>query len=139
MFWRKKCHLPTAKMNICIFNIYVYICHNSSQFFSFERNQILKLENYICWSIYNTIFLNSLRVHHKIWVICRQIPAHWILGNILVAFSKFLLIKKIVQHTKVGWKVHRLTKIFSWNVTKWGLFFNSSLCSLHFFYQCFRA
>ena len=24
----------------------------------------------------------------------------------------------------VGWKVHRLTKILSWNVTSWGLFFN---------------
>ena len=30
---------------------------------------------------------------------------------------------------KVGWKVHRLTKILSWNVTKGGLFFNIILSS----------
>ena len=27
-------------------------------------------------------------------------------------------------YTKVDWKVHRLTKILSWNVTKWSLFFD---------------
>ena len=25
--------------------------------------------------------------------------------------------------TSVGWKVHRLTKVIAWNVTRWGLFF----------------
>ena len=32
---------------------------------------------------------------------------------------------------RVGWKVHSLTNILSWNVTKWGLFFNIVL--LHTF------
>ena len=32
----------------------------------------------------------------------------------------------------VDWKVHRLTKILSWNVTKWYLFFNF----FHLFHQC---
>ena len=36
-------------------------------------------------------------------------------------------------YTRVIWKVHCLTKILSWNVTKWGLFFDSSPCSPHTF------
>ena len=40
-------------------------------------------------------------------------------------------LQAIMIYTRVDWKVHRLTKILSWNVTKRGLFFNSHLCSLH--------
>ena len=29
------------------------------------------------------------------------------------------------------YKIHRLTNILSWNVTKWGLFFNSTSCGSH--------
>ena len=32
---------------------------------------------------------------------------------------------------RVSWKVHRLTKIPSWNVTKWGLFFNIVTFTVH--------
>ena len=39
----------------------------------------------------------------------------------------------IYIYTRVTWKVHRLTKILSWNVTEWGLFFNIvHLLSSHF-------
>ena len=31
---------------------------------------------------------------------------------------------KCLLCTNLGWKIHRLTKIISWNVTKWSLFFN---------------
>ena len=36
---------------------------------------------------------------------------------------------------KVCWKVHKLTKILLWNVTKWGLFFNIVSLAI-FFYLC---
>ena len=32
---------------------------------------------------------------------------------------------------RVGWKVYRLTKIFSWNVAKWGFFFNTVHLAVH--------
>ena len=37
----------------------------------------------------------------------------------------------IVMSTKVSWKAHRLTKIASWNVTRWGLFFNIVSLMVH--------
>ena len=37
----------------------------------------------------------------------------------------------ISQHTEVGWKVHQLTKIISWNVTKLCLSFNLVTIAVH--------
>ena len=37
----------------------------------------------------------------------------------------------IYIYIRVGWKVHWLTKILSWNVTKWGLFFNIVFLVFH--------
>ena len=34
-------------------------------------------------------------------------------------------------YIEVSWKVHRLTKIVSWKVTKWGLFFNIVHLAVH--------
>ena len=52
--------------------------------------------------------------------------------SILIIFSK--------QYTWVGWKVHRLTKILFWNVTKWGLFFNIDPFVVHILLPpCFSA
>ena len=34
-------------------------------------------------------------------------------------------------YLRVDWKVHRQTKILSWNVTKWGLFFNIVTLEVH--------
>ena len=47
----------------------------------------------------------------------------------------------IYIYIRVGWKVHRLIKILSWNVIKWSLFFKILLfCDPHtFFYWCCSA
>ena len=49
------------------------------------------------------------------------------------SFSKSLRIQAHIQtYTRIGWKILRLTKILSWNVTKWVFFFRLNLsCSLH--------
>ena len=42
--------------------------------------------------------------------------------------------------TRVGWKVHRVSKILSWNITKWDLFFSISSLRVHtYFSYFFRA
>ena len=45
-----------------------------------------------------------------------------ILNQIKYLYHSHLLF--LLSHTRVDWKVHRLTKILIWNVTKWGLFLN---------------
>ena len=37
----------------------------------------------------------------------------------------------IYIYIRVGWKVHRLTKMLSWNVTKWHLSLNRVLLAVH--------
>ena len=42
----------------------------------------------------------------------------------------FFCIYILCLYMRVGWKVHRLAKILSWNVTKWGLFSNTFILSV---------
>ena len=44
--------------------------------------------------------------------------------DILVRLTNTSQVLLLMTSTRVSLKVLRLTKIFSWNVTKWGLFFN---------------
>ena len=46
----------------------------------------------------------------------------------------------VTCYIRVGWKVHRLTKIFSWSLTKWDLFFNiAPLVNANIFQWCCSA
>ena len=52
------------------------------------------------------------------------------LKNILLVNS-FYSYLRYCSSTRVNWKVHKLTKILSWNMTKWGLFFNIVPLAVH--------
>ena len=47
--------------------------------------------------------------------------------------------EEIHKITRVGWKVHWLIKILSYNETKWDLFSDIVPFKVHFFHLCFRT
>ena len=55
----------------------------------------------------------------------------WALPKCSDTHTYTLIYIYIYIYTRIRWKVHGLTKILSWNVTKWGLFFNIVPVGVH--------
>ena len=66
------------------------------------------------------------------WLLFKYLPSRL---RTLAMFVIHSLQVSIYQFSRMnlGWKVHRLTKILSWDMTKWGLFLNivpQAVCTL---------
>ena len=75
-------------------------------------------------SLLNTNSIIFSRQQSCKWIVCTLCVCVCVCVYIYIYIYIYIHTHTHTQPTRVGWKVYRLTKILSWNVTKWGLFFN---------------
>ena len=78
---------------------------------------------------FNVIIRTLLRERNAVCVF--YTPMELILD--LKSYLYQIILKTFIFFMRVGWKVHGLTMILSWIVTKWGLFFNIVPLVVHIF------
>ena len=102
-----------------------------------EKNYRLQLCTYIYVYIYIHIYIYIYRERERErereweWEWEREMRNELQLNFLVVDENNYDKSNSRYIHTKIGGKVHRLTKTLSWNMTKWGLFFYIVFLAVH--------
>ena len=99
---------------ICLYKLYMYkqdLALNNLQALICHKTQPTTQPTWWVWGWKFIIYFDAL--YHK---------NYWF----FIKFLKYLNTLNSVVFRRADWKVHRLIKMLSWNVTKWGLFFNTA-------------